>query len=234
MLFKTAAATAFPGFMAAATASAGLAIFAVFVAVSTMHCVSIGISASHLERSTKPLLMPLLLLSYVLCAKSPALLPAAALLAGFAGDVFLLGTGTFFMLGLFSFLLGHIFYILALLWQLPFAALPAWALLLAVVPVFFGVILYRKLSPYVKSQRAAIIAYLLVGLTMFFSSLLRLLATGAAGAGVCFTGALLFVASDSMLSYELFVRHRKWRAVMVMVTYIAGQTLIAIGFMMLG
>lgn len=71
-------------------------------------------SVESIRTAFKPLLVPIITLTYLAHTSSPDKYVILAQVFGWLGDVFLLGQGSaFFLLGLVTFLIGHVFYIVA-------------------------------------------------------------------------------------------------------------------------
>lgn len=148
-----------------------------------------------------------------------------ALVASMAGDV-LLVIPTRFVAGLACFLTAHVLYIAAFA---P-AARPGAAAWLALVPfvVFAGLVL-RRLAPHLGRQRAPVTAYVAVIAMMGWVAAARALAGVAPPpSGVlAAVGAAFFMASDTTLAFDRFVRPLPHRDVAVMGTYYLAQLLLA-------
>jgi len=86
----------------------------------------------------------------------------------------------------------------------------------AVTPIARRVLgaIVRRGEP--RELRVAVVAYM----TVISAMLATALATGNLVAAV---GAVLFVASDSMIAWDRFVRKFAWAPVAIMVTYHLGQ-----------
>ncbi|HEX8693316.1 MAG TPA: lysoplasmalogenase [Longimicrobium sp.] len=152
----------------------------------------------------------------------------AGLLFSLAGDVFLMLPRDRFVAGLASFLLAHLCYIgafgIAVSRRTP---LIVGALLL------WGFVLLRVLWPGLGRLRVPVIVYAAVLLTMawqaweygapdFVGELLRGYGWAAPA------GATLFVVSDSALAVDRFARPFRHAPALVLATYYAAQTLIAL------
>lgn len=211
-----------------------ICVLTAFVLCSAVDIVAAGKGCVRAERIAKPLLMPLLLAFYLLSAKTPNLFLVLALVGGFLGDTFLLGSGVFFACGLLSFLLGHLFYITAFLRPLDFSALPPllWisALLLYLL---YSIPVCRHLMPFVEPKvRPAVVLYMICLLGMSFASLLRYQYASGVRFWLPFVGSLLFVASDTMLAFHVFRKKSGENSgVAVMITYLLAQFLIVSGFL---
>jgi uncharacterized membrane protein YhhN len=204
-----------------------LILFALF---SVANIIAVGKRNKLLEQITKPFLMPLLLVFYLLCVKAPNILIVLALTGGFWGDTLLLGSGIFFTFGLIAFLTGHAFYITAFLKPLDFATIPAVFYLLAVPYIVYSVQFCKRLFPAINKEKPQVVIYMVCLLAMSFSSLLRVNSVGGPQFWLPFVGSLLFIASDSMLAFDSFKEVVKGRIVAIMVTYLLAQSLIIAGF----
>ncbi len=147
----------------------------------------------------------------------------AGLIFSLAGDVFLMLPSDQFIAGLVSFLIAHIFYILAFVldaggaavwWILPF--------------LLYGAIIYSYLAPHVGKLRLPVIIYMLAILVMAWQALGRWLALGDMGGLLAFAGALLFVVSDSILALNRFRQPFRLARTLTMSTYYTAQWLIAL------
>lgn len=207
-----------------------LLMFSIFVISSITNVLGNAKDNKFIKNISKPLLMPSLLLLYISSTPNSNILIILALVLCFLGDVFLMRTELFIIPGLISFLIGHAFYIIALLKQVSFASLPVWLYILILPYALYGNIIYRKLLPDLKSMKLPALIYLITILTMSFSSFMRIWNVSIYNFWLPFIGSLLFISSDSMLAFNIFKRNIRWREVLVMITYIAAQFLIVAGF----
>ncbi len=139
------------------------------------------------------------------------------------GDIFLMLSPKYFIAGLVSFLIGHIFYIIAFVNDAGFNLGLGWLLPLAV----YGAAFYRFLAPGLGKLREPVILYLLAILTMIWQALGRWSALATTGALLAAAGAALFVISDSVLAADRFRQKFQSARVIVLSTYWAAQWLIA-------
>lgn len=168
----------------------------------------------------KPLTTTLILISALLAPPTSSPLYRVAIWLGLflslLGDVYLMLPSDRFVAGLVCFLLAHMSYAIGfaaqggprldLVWLIPYA--------------LYGVGVFQILNSKLGRLRLPVAIYLIVILTMAW------LATGAHWLAAM--GAALFVASDSVLAYEKFVRpfaHARW---IVLSTYWVAQWLIAL------
>jgi alkenylglycerophosphocholine hydrolase len=152
----------------------------------------------------------------------------AGLLASLVGDIVLELGPTFFLPGLVAFLIAHLFYIGAYLAP-PSALAPARALPVAL----YGVLIYSHLLPHLDPMRAPVLVYTLVICTMLWRAAARVGATGSARLEevAALAGAVLFVASDTVLAERKFVGEFPGSRYLVIVLYWLGQAGIALSAM---
>lgn len=185
---------------------------------------------------TKPLLMPLLMLAFIMEAGingTPQRLLLGALLFSWLGDVFLLfeqKNSLFFILGLSSFLTAHVIYIIY------FSGIPSEkasyfrkrpVMFLAVVA--YVIELLYLLWPGLGALKLPVLVYALVIGTMLCMALWQYGRLKDNTALLFILGALLFVLSDSILALDRFRGHHAWSGVLIMTTYVAAQLLITLG-----
>jgi uncharacterized membrane protein YhhN len=139
----------------------------------------------------------------------------AALVLSLAGDVFLMVPRDWFVAGLSAFLLGHVAYAVGL--NLHTEGLWWWAVPVVLIAALLAVRLVRGIR---RSGQDAlvgpVIAYVVVISVMGGSAV-------ASGNAMAAVGALLFMASDSLIGETRFVQARPWAGVAIMVTYHLGQ-----------
>ncbi|MDO9453034.1 MAG: lysoplasmalogenase [Stagnimonas sp.] len=138
------------------------------------------------------------------------------------GDVALMFAGTrAFVLGLSSFLLGHVLFIAAFVTDLPLVplALPLVVWLLGGV-FLAGVLSYaRWLLPRTGRLKPAVLMYLTVLTAMTLAALLRAAVSESPAANWVCAGAMLFAVSDAVLAYRKFVRAPWWGQPVTLLTY---------------
>lgn len=144
---------------------------------------------------------------------------AVALGLSLAGDVFLMLPRDAFVAGLGSFLLAHIAYIVGFRIDDPATGIelivPTVGVLLVVAAV--GVPIMRAVRSDHPALAVPVAGYIAVIAVMVASAL----ATRNVVAGA---GAIVFMASDTLIAWNRFVRPLAWAPVAIMVTYHAGQT----------
>ena len=217
-----------------------LVLLLLFVGVFVTHLVFVSRKNRLGEMVTKPVLIPLLLLFYVLFNPHPQGLVVAALAFGFAGDALLLGRREiFFILGLAAFLLGNLFYLAAFLGTSGVITGVTAGNTSVVVGLLWGLIpyalggflvirgLWRPLGP----MRVPALVYLIVIFLMSWSSWF-MLSKGLSWPAVAgIAGSLLFIISDVVLTVNLFVRPEKRYQLVVMLLYVTAQALLMGSFL---
>lgn len=209
-----------------------------YIALCAVNLASCAKGKDSLRSVTKCLLMPLLAvaaISYVLRGKGSApsgqtiscLLIAAALTFGAAGDALLLRRGDgAFMAGAACFLAGHLAWMLtmrAAIAACPLKIIIAWEGASAIL-VFF---LWRVIG----KPRGVLCA----GVMVYGLFLTALTGTGIAAVRysakmpsfMFLSGGVLFFISDGILAYDRFKNALSSSNFIIMLTYIAAQTLLA-------
>ncbi|MFX1275803.1 MAG: lysoplasmalogenase [Promethearchaeota archaeon] len=215
-----------------------------FIIDSVIHVVAVYKENKKIILITKPLLMPLLALFFTFGALSLNIfnwLIVAALIGGCAGDTFLMfrEKEKYFLVGMLSFLIGHVFYIIYFLSSLginfmlflisgPFLIIPVIIIIIVLLP---------KIKDGLGDMKIPVYVYMGVILFMHISAILRV--TNFPLYCPCFLfvyiGSILFIISDALIAYDNFseakIPHVR---VYIMITYILGQYLIIQGVLLSG
>ncbi len=184
--------------------------------------------------AAKPLLMVMLLLYFVTSSQNhPAWrhLVTLALVFSWAGDVFLISSD-WFVAGLASFLVAHIFYIAA--YHKTGAAKNNPQPLAVAVFALYGVCLVWFIYPGLHDLKAPVILYALVLLGMGVWAFKRKGGTNTASFRLVATGAVLFVLSDSLIALNRFAFAVPAERILVMSVYMTAQYLIVQGLIQHG
>ena len=227
---------------------AGLRPFAVYAVVSVIQLAGLFAGAAQLASLTKPLLMPILLFALIWSTRgrrtsiglvlnratrgrrsSIVALAAAGIVFSWIGDVLLSTPGGLgFLLGLGSFFVAHLAYLVQFLGPLrtrPFrtrrASSPLSPLGLLFVPWLVGLLVI--LGPHLGMLFVPVALYGLV---------LGLAAAAALGTNrLTAAGGVLFLLSDTVLALRLFLPgFSLWQAdFLIMLLYVLGQGLIVLG-----
>jgi uncharacterized membrane protein YhhN len=151
----------------------------------------------------------------------------AGLLCSLAGDVFLMLPADRFIAGLVSFLLAHLAYIVAFS-VAPGAGVSLRSALLLLPLLLYGAGVYRRLLPHLGTLALPVLVYMLVIVAMAWRALDLWAEVRMFGAFSAALGALLFVASDSLLAFNRFGGKFAAAQALVLGTYYAAQWLIAL------
>ena len=213
-----------------------IALSAALAAASVTHLAACGLGKSRLRYFTKLLLMPLVAALYCALADRPAPAVLAAMFCGWVGDFFMIykHKDAFLAAGMAAFCVGHILYV-AHIGVIAAAAEPRLftALAATLVPGAVAIVIFAVLRRRIPKQLR--LPGLLYGLLLasLGSAAFIALRAGAPGGAYLLAGGCLFLCSDGILSFETFRDGDSNAAdVAVMLTYIAAQTLLAIGFSM--
>jgi uncharacterized membrane protein YhhN len=175
----------------------------------------------------KPLTTVLILLLALLLPDPVApwyrALIALGILFSLGGDVFLMLPRDAFVWGLASFLVAHLFYIAAYLSRAGFQA--NWLLLAPFV--LYGAALLYLLLPHAGAVRIPVILYAVVLMAMGWQAAAVWWALRDTAALLAMAGALLFIASDSILALDKFRAPIAQRDLLIMSTYYGALLLIA-------
>ncbi|HSX67738.1 lysoplasmalogenase [Nocardioides sp.] len=148
-----------------------------------------------------------------------------ALFFGLLGDIALLSDSIpRFKLGLAAFLVGHLAYLLAFLQTGTDGPVGA-----AFTVLFLALVATRHVLPEAWRMGGPTLAIPVAAYTLVIGAML--FAAFGTGIGLIAVGASIFVASDSILSVNRFVRPLPRGHLMVMVTYHVGQALIVAGLL---
>lgn len=213
-----------------------IALSAALAAASVTHLAACGLGKSRLRYFTKLLLMPLVAALYCALVDRPAPAVLAAMFCGWVGDFFMIykHKDAFLAAGMAAFGVGHILYV-ARIGVIAAAAEPRLftALAATLVPGAVAIVIFAVLRRRIPKQLR--LPGLLYGLLLasLGSAAFIALRAGAPGGAYLLAGGCLFLCSDGILSFETFRDGDSNAAdVAVMLTYIAAQTLLAIGFSM--
>ena len=225
-----------------------------FFAAALFHLISCLAGKERYADISKVVLMPLLIAGiaafYLTRFKTdgtteiplvPVILICAALAAGNAGDILLLGDvkPSTMIKGLCAFLAGHVLYIAVLSIFVPFRA-PSFLFVLVAAVLYAAALFLSWIA--VKKPRGVIGAGVVLygGILAAFSILVLLRLAGFAYAqdaqnligslSKLYAGTLLFLVSDSILSHTIFIKPFFQSRFVVMCTYISAQFCIAWGF----
>ncbi len=142
-----------------------------------------------------------------------------ALICSLAGDVLLMLPQDLFVPGLAAFLVGHLCYLVGFWTHGPSAfalAVSAVVVIALVAPLGRRILTSIARAGQPRELLVAVAGYMVVISAMLATAL-------ASGNQFAVVGAVLFVASDSMIAWDRFVRTFAWAPIAIMVTYHLGQ-----------
>jgi uncharacterized membrane protein YhhN len=151
----------------------------------------------------------------------------AGLLLGMVGDIFLaLPQRKMFLFGLVSFLLGHLFYILAFF---SVAETSTWTWIGLLTVCVLSIWIYFWLRPYVGSMNIPVLLYVIIISIMVSGAwtVLGDLDLNRSGRIMVFVGALSFYFSDVFVARDRFIGQQFLNRLLGLPLYYAGQFLLA-------
>ncbi|RLD22855.1 MAG: lysoplasmalogenase [Bacteroidetes bacterium] len=210
------------------TRNVTLLIFIIVVATELFSQI-FGWSTTHMI--VKPILMPSLAAYFFFSVEEKnklAFLVVIALLLSWLGDVMLLIEDLnpmYFMLGLASFLLAHMTYVYIFTKSSEGFKPKMFTYATGFLLVMYGVLLLLLMWTGLGDLMIPVIIYTAVIMTMGVTALFR----KANGASLVLIGAMLFIASDSLLALNKFYQPFESAGFWVILTYILAQFLIVTG-----
>lgn len=205
-----------------------------FVVLALVNILGALLSQPVLVWATKPLLVPVLIgwvLRRVLPGKNQGLL-LTGLIFAWLGDMLLLFESRhalFFMCGLGSFLLTHVFYILYFLRVRPAVSVLRQHPYLIILVLAYSCVLVWWLYPGLGEMRIPVLLYAAIITVMLLCSLHVCKGLNRVAAVLFLAGALCFVISDSLLAINKFHTAFPYAGAFIMLTYCAAQYLIVSG-----
>ncbi len=184
---------------------------------------------------SKPLLIPLLFLYFIFnTSKFHSSLKRWIVLAlafSWLGDVLLMFesmNSSFFILGLVAFLIAHLFYIMFYAGVLRSENLKKNYWLFIPVLIYYVGLIYI-LSPHLGEMKLPVRIYGVVISYMLIQALQVARIKNKSAAAFMIIGAILFIASDSILAINKFYNPFEYAGIAIMITYGIAQLLITIG-----
>jgi uncharacterized membrane protein YhhN len=208
-----------------------------FVLASVLNLASMAFGLTIVNFVSKPLIVLSLIAFYVSSAGARMnRMIVLALVFCWAGDVLLLlheQLEASFILGLTAFLIGHLIYVAAY-WQLQRAVVKNQApisvrVLLGVPAVVIAVGLVTLLFPVLGGLKFPVLAYSAAITWMVLTALMRNGRTNSKSFWMIFSGAFVFMISDSLLAMNKFYTPVPLPGLWIMLTYCGAQYLIVRG-----
>ena len=180
----------------------------------------------------KPILVPVLLLSFYASVKNKGNYKIiGALVFSTMGDILLIFEGRpFFILGLLSFLLAHVLFVLIFRSRVGTIKLDFYTVVCSLFILSYYFFFMKFLWPHLGAMRIPVLAYAFVISGMLWMALQLLRSTSSLRWHIVL-GALFFVVSDSLLSIQLFYSSFELAHFYVMLTYLLAQLLLVYGIL---
>lgn len=199
--------------------------FILFLLVSFIDVYAVIVQDKTLDMIFKPLLMTALVIVYLVSVKKPNFWLVSALFFSFWGDVFLLDKTNYFVFGLGSFLIAHSLYIVMTKQFLTKFNIKE--LLICFPPfamIFLGVLQFIKHN--LGEMLIPVIVYGLVISAFGAFTLLNYRQERTTQNMWLLLGAILFIASDSLIAINNFHSPKQLFNVSIIILYIVSQYLI--------
>jgi uncharacterized membrane protein YhhN len=198
----------------------------IFLLVSLIDIIAILNNSSLWQTIAKPLIIPALLAYYITSSKSKNKVYIVALIFSFAGDVLLLDKSNLFLFGIGAFLITQVLYVY--LFSRGLGNSSRANKILAGIPfLVYFIVLVTVLKPGLQDFFIPVLVYGLAISLFGTVALLNYLIKRDVISLRLFAGAVLFILSDSLIAFNKFHHERSSYPVIIMITYIVAQSLIA-------
>jgi uncharacterized membrane protein YhhN len=211
-----------------------------YFVIGLLELVSIIGDFSLLHHFTKPLLMPFLSIFYFILIQRSKVrvswLIMISLFFSWLGDVFLMyqvKNSIYFMLGLGSFLIAHILYIVCYIKMSNSTPVDKDKRPRLARYIFFLILIWLTLVtvlfPVLGDMKVPVVIYSIAITGMTLAALHRYQKTNSLSFWMVMVGALIFLLSDSMIAINKFLEPIPYANVLIMTTYIIAQYYIISG-----
>ena len=197
----------------------------VFFASAILDIIGVAANISWLQNIIKPLIILSLITLYYIAATERNNWYVLALFFSFLGDVFLLDKNGYFLLGIGSFLITQILFIKIIISKLRKVA--NHQIFISTLPfvIYFTVLIF-KIKDNLNELLIPVVIYGITISVFGMVSLLYYLINKTKKSQLLLVGAILFIASDSMIALNKFHEPKIMYPVAIMITYILAQYLI--------
>lgn len=210
-----------------------------YIGISILYLLILLMGQEHIAWFLKPLLLPFLLLAvYFAPTFSTKNFLIIALLFSWIGDIILLfgdRAEIYFIVGLISFLISHLFYILLFSKQMKKDRKSSkaiyWIGVTAIIAYLMGMLFV--LLPTLGDLKIPVFVYALVISTMLLFAFKGFLLWDKPANWHILIGAIVFVSSDSILAFNKFYQTLERSSLLIMITYLVAQYLIVKGILLL-
>ncbi|WP_425658051.1 lysoplasmalogenase [Tenacibaculum ascidiaceicola] len=197
----------------------------VFLVVAITDVYAVITQNKTIEMIFKPLLMTSLAVVYLVSVKKPSFWLLSALFFSFWGDVFLLDKANFFVFGLASFLVAHVVYIkITTSFLYKDSAVRILTSAIPFVLLFVGLLglIYNNLGDILLP----VLVYGIAISTFGTAVLLNYRQQKTTANTWLLLGAILFIASDSLIALNNFYMSKPLFNIAIIVLYVVSQYLI--------
>lgn len=210
----------------------------IFFIVAIVEVISECKDNTKIEFTTKPLLMPLLILFYVFGVIEGASiirvdwLIVVALIGGWAGDVLLMQKDQekWFLFGMVAFLINQIFYIISFFLSINnITSFNIWGLFLIGPVLLILLFLVPRFITKAGEMKIPVLVYLVAILLMHLGAILRLAEFQGLSFVLVYVGSISFIFSDATIAVNKWDEEVKQGRPIIMTTYILAQLFITLG-----
>ena len=196
-----------------------------FFTVSVIDIIGVALNNSLLQTIFKPAIIPSLIALYYFSSKKKNNWYLIALVFSFLGDVLLMDKDNLFLYGIAAFLLTQILYIFIIVRQMQRPS-NFHKYLYAFLFVNYVVYLMTLLKPNLGDFFYPVLVYGIAISVFGLVATLNYVSKRTRPALYLMLGAMLFIASDSMIALNKFHFAKAFYPVAIMITYILAQYLI--------
>lgn len=197
----------------------------IFIASAILDIIGVAANILWLQNIIKPLIILSLITLYYITATERNNWYVFALFFSFLGDVFLLDKNGYFLLGIGSFLITQTLFIKIIISQLRKVAIHQIFISTLPFAIYFTVLIF-KIKDNLNELLIPVVIYGITISVFGMVSLLYYLINKTKKSQLLLAGAILFIASDSMIALNKFHEPKFMYPVAIMITYILAQYLI--------
>ncbi len=196
-----------------------------FFTVSFLDILGVVLQHELLQNIFKPMIILSLIALYFVSVTTKNYWYVLALAFSFLGDVLLLDKNNLFLFGIAAFLLTQLLYIKIIWTQIKESSLQQkW---LAVIPfVIYLVVLLFVLHENLNEYLIPVVIYGSAISVFGMIALLNYISDNTKMNRILLVGAILFIASDSMIALNKFYQEKPFYGIAIMTTYVLAQYLI--------
>jgi uncharacterized membrane protein YhhN len=212
---------------------ANLFLFVVFLYASIGTLLSFGLEKKSWLFYTKPIIIPVLVLYYMLNAHQTYQIIIIALIFAFLGDFLLLWNKNkkFIRLGMLSYLAMHILFVIFMLkHQVHLSFENFQSIIMSVVYMLLGIIIFSILFRSLKNFTIPVIIYIVVLLSVSYICFFNVMERRTEVTFVQYLGSLLFIVSYTIFAFDNFRKPLRNSGIFIILTYIMAQIFLLSGF----